>query len=143
MPRWIGSPKTTVTGLITATVVSENPPQLVLSGRGEGWETADLGTASQIILSPLFSQTPPVGYTFYFDFGPDYVPDGTGIQISISLNSARIAAIVQRNLPLEIVNSVPSGQNVTMNLAFSLLNLRSQEIISFDDPTIVFDPPQI
>lgn len=138
----IGSPKATVTGLITVTVVSEDPPQLALSGSGEGWGTANVGTASQIILSPVSLQIPPVGYTFYFNFGPNYVPDGTGIQISISLNSASIAAVVQRSLPLVIVNAVPTGQNVTMNLAFSLLNLQTLKIISFDDPTIVFDPPQ-
>lgn len=129
-----------VEGTIAA-MVSQDPWQLLLEGGGLaefGWVAFE----RTIHLKPLPSTTKPVLYLFSFNFNTGYVLASKGLQISLAAATANIAAAIY-DPPLPLVNNVHSEEEkLTLNLGIVVEVTATGEFHNFDDPTILFDPPQ-
>ena len=112
-----------------------------LSGgsESEGW----VASGQTITLSPTSEQPQPVLYHLHFSFNEPFMLAVDGLQISLSPGTAVSAASVSSS-PLKLIHDLTSGsQQLNLGLFVSdISNLLSPVFHEFQDPTIVFDPPQ-
>ena len=143
LPRYISTNNFSVTAAISAEVTQNQDGSYSLSLSGgnlqdDGWEA--FGT--MIILQPASEQPLPVLYEFDLSFNEGFELDNLiGLQISDSASSGSRAACVVS--PLRLLHNLESG-SFEMNLGLIVLDLMNPTpiTITFDDPTIVFGPPQ-
>jgi hypothetical protein len=132
----------TVSGTIEVTVTNVNDVwSYSLSGGGvnDGWTASD----HQITLKPTSGQPQPVLYNLTFTItGTVFTLASHGLQISVSPETATHAAVAFEG-SMMLIHDV-TEQHI-LNLGFvvrftdSILGVQYHE---FDDPTILFDPPQ-
>jgi hypothetical protein len=137
----IGLPNKIVTGTISG-IVNVDPKQLTLSGGNLddlGWEAS----GSMIRLRPHSQEQQPVLYRFFFGFSGDFELTGDGLQVSTSAATGSFAACLVKHSPLDLINNVALGADIVrLNLGLVLHDPINNITLPFDDPTIVFDPPQ-
>ncbi len=125
-----------VEGVIHVHVLLD-PNILLLSGGGDGWSAS----GSQITLQPTLQQELPVAYSFTFELDGGFSLVEGGLQISLSPGTGNRAVAVAQ-LPLGLLNNVPAGTGTEFLNLVVILEDSAGRLHQFDDPTIVFDPPQ-
>jgi hypothetical protein len=121
-------------GTITATVSQDLDWGLELSGEGEGWSAA----GQTITLRPLAEWATPALYTLNVVLNPGFSLILNGLQISMTAETGD-QAVAAYNSPLTLISKVSVGRQ-RLNLVI-VVQAEDGETHSFDDPTIVFDPP--
>jgi hypothetical protein len=121
-------------GTVTLTVTNGS---LSLSGSGTGWST----NGTQLSLSPTSGQLPAV-YSFTASPTSPWVLSSpwwgqlNGLNPNVGLALGGASGALGFSL-----NSSLSGSDIPLNVNLSLTNSQTGDVVTFDDPTIMFDPP--
>jgi hypothetical protein len=122
-------------GTVALTVTNGS---LSLSGSGTGWST----NGTQLSLSPASGTTLPAIYSFTASPASPYVLsspwwgqlNGLNPNVGLALNGSSSSLAFS-------INSSLSGNDIPLNLNLQLTNTQTGDSVTFDDPTIMFDPP--